>query len=245
MKRQRKLMQKALGVQHIPEYHPLLEDQTQPFLQQLLDNPSGLMDHVRRWSSFLCFLSLYYWYDSGRYAGGLILSVVYGYKIESEDKFLALAEECVDIILNDITAGGVAWPVDLIPALKYLPLWFPGAGFKRNAIKWKAKMEELTDKPYEFFKASMVSRFLSFCHSVMQFHSLSFRPTGPPYPPFVRHFLKTKRNIVPNLNPTPSGQPTLCISPVWTRRSRLYLTVCLLWWTIQSVWQERRKKLIV
>lgn len=41
-------MQKALGVQHIPEYHPLLEDQTQPFLQQLLDNPSGLMDHVRR-----------------------------------------------------------------------------------------------------------------------------------------------------------------------------------------------------
>ena len=40
--------------------------------------------------------------------------------------------------------------------MQHLPLWFPGAGFKRKAIAWKAKMEEFVDKPFEFVKARMV-----------------------------------------------------------------------------------------
>ena len=40
--------------------------------------------------------------------------------------------------------------------MQHLPLWFPGAGFKRKAITWKAKMEEFVDKPFEFVKARMV-----------------------------------------------------------------------------------------
>lgn len=34
--------------------------------------------------------------------------------------------------------------------VKYLPDWFPGAGFKRNAVIWKKKIEEFVDKPYQF-----------------------------------------------------------------------------------------------
>jgi hypothetical protein len=37
-----------------------------------------------------------------------------------------------------------------------MPIWFPGAGFKRKAIVWKAKLEMLVDKPFEFVKANMV-----------------------------------------------------------------------------------------
>ncbi len=40
--------------------------------------------------------------------------------------------------------------------MKHLPLWFPGAGFKRKAIQWKAKMEEFTNKPFELVQARMV-----------------------------------------------------------------------------------------
>lgn len=40
--------------------------------------------------------------------------------------------------------------------MKHLPLWFPGAGFRRKAIQWKAKMEEFTNKPFELVKARMV-----------------------------------------------------------------------------------------
>lgn len=40
--------------------------------------------------------------------------------------------------------------------MQHLPLWFPGAGFKRKAIQWKAKMEEFVDRPYELVKQRMV-----------------------------------------------------------------------------------------
>jgi len=86
------------------------------------------------------------------------LSVVYGYEaVSNDDKFLLLAEECVDLLANRIASGGGIWPVDIFPSLKHIPLWFPGSGFKRNAIQWKEKIEEFVDKPYEFFKTSMVS----------------------------------------------------------------------------------------
>ncbi|KAG2034693.1 hypothetical protein BDR03DRAFT_806492, partial [Suillus americanus] len=66
-----------------------------------------------------------------------------------------------DILTNRIASGGGIWPVDIFPALKHLPMWFPGASFKRNAKIWKAKMEEFADRPYEFVKTEIVrSSFL-------------------------------------------------------------------------------------
>jgi hypothetical protein len=147
-KRQRKLLHKAFGIQAIPTYYPLLETETSAFLRHLAADPSNYVSHTRR------------------YAGGLTLSVVYGYEVQSsEDKFLQLAEECVDLLANHIASGGGIWPVDIIPALQYLPNWAPGAGFKLKAAKWKAKMEEFVEKPYEFVKNNMVRGFtlIIFC----------------------------------------------------------------------------------
>ncbi|KAF8995974.1 cytochrome P450 [Cyathus striatus] len=139
-KRQRRLMHKAFGVNAIPAYHPLLNTETNSFLRRLLADPADYVKHIRR------------------YAGGLTLSVVYGYEVKSnDDKFLDLAEECVDLLANRIASGGGIWPVDIFPALRHLPNWFPGAAFKRNAAIWKAKMEEFVDTPYEFVKNSMKS----------------------------------------------------------------------------------------
>jgi hypothetical protein len=40
--------------------------------------------------------------------------------------------------------------------VKHIPTWFPGAGFKRDAIVWKAKMLEMVNNPYERVKEEMV-----------------------------------------------------------------------------------------
>ncbi|KAG2070560.1 cytochrome P450 [Suillus decipiens] len=134
-RRQRKLMQKAFGSAVIPRYHALMQMETRPFLSRLVSSPLQFQDHIRR------------------YAGGLTLLVVYGHQVKSnDDPFLNLAEECVGILANRIASGGGIWPVDIFPALKHLPVWFPGASFKRNAAIWKAKMEEFVDRPYEFVK---------------------------------------------------------------------------------------------
>lgn len=36
--------------------------------------------------------------------------------------------------------------------MKYVPSWFPGAGFKRLAREWRANLETVADKPYDFVK---------------------------------------------------------------------------------------------
>lgn len=51
----------------------------------------------------------------------------------------------------------------LMIIVKYLPSWFPGASFKRNAALWKAKMQEFVDRPYEHALDEMVSGFPIFC----------------------------------------------------------------------------------
>ncbi|KIJ40114.1 hypothetical protein M422DRAFT_32381 [Sphaerobolus stellatus SS14] len=152
-RQQRKLMNKAFGLPAIPEYHPLLSSSTNAFLQGIILSPNEYLKHIRR------------------YAGGLTLSVVYGYEAKSiNDPFLSLAEESVNILANEIASGGGVWLVDIFPFLKHLPTWFPGAGFKRKAISWKAKMEEFTEKPFGFVKDSMNSGMFkpSFCSTLLE-----------------------------------------------------------------------------
>ncbi|KAI6044587.1 cytochrome P450 [Pisolithus marmoratus] len=132
-RRQRRLLQTALGPSCIRNYHPLLELETKPFLRRLLEHPAGYMDHIRR------------------YAGTLTLLVVYGHQVKSnDDEFLRLAEDCVDALANRIASSGKIWLVDVFPFLKHIPLWFPGASFKRQAAQWKAMMQEFVDRPYNF-----------------------------------------------------------------------------------------------
>ncbi|KAG6839193.1 hypothetical protein C0991_005008, partial [Blastosporella zonata] len=139
-KRQRKLMHKAFGLPVIPSYHPLLQSETHDFLRRIVASPLNYVAHTRR------------------YAGALTLKVVYGYEpLDHGDQFLSMAEECVDLLSNKIASGGGLWPVDIFPSLQHLPTWAPGAGFKIKAAKWKAKMEECVDKPFEFVKNTIVS----------------------------------------------------------------------------------------
>jgi len=137
-RRQRKLMNMALGVNSVKRYNPLLETEAHDLLKRFLQNPADYVGNLKR------------------YAGGLTLSAVYGYQARSnDDEFLRLADECVDILSNEIASGGGIWPVDIFPALQNLPDWAPGAGFKRKAAAWKAKMEEFVEKPYAYVKERM------------------------------------------------------------------------------------------
>jgi hypothetical protein len=41
-------------------------------------------------------------------------------------------------------------------AVRYLPSWFPGAGFKRYAVEWKELIEAFVNEPFEHCKETMV-----------------------------------------------------------------------------------------
>ncbi|KAF4341844.1 oxidoreductase [Fusarium beomiforme] len=85
-------------------------------------------------------------------AGSVILKIAYGYTAEPfrEDILITMAGQAMD----DVTAAGVpgAFLVDIMPLLRYVPDWVPGANFKRLAKKWKSELNDLTEKPYAFVK---------------------------------------------------------------------------------------------
>ena len=60
-----------------------------------------------------------------------------------------------------------AFLVDLIPILKYVPAWFPGAGFKRKASHWSKVNADVVEKPFQFVAEQVVmslsARYLHLC----------------------------------------------------------------------------------
>ncbi|KAI0691505.1 cytochrome P450 [Cytidiella melzeri] len=137
-RRQRRLMTQALSANACKTYRPLLANESLTLIKRMLAEPDKYLAYLR-------------WY-----AGGLTLQSIYGYRAESsDDPFLILGMECVDILSNEIASGGGIWPVDIFPFLRHLPSWAPGAGFLRKATGWRAKMEEFVDRPYELVKQRM------------------------------------------------------------------------------------------
>lgn len=39
--------------------------------------------------------------------------------------------------------------------MRHLPAWAPGAGFQKTAIKWKATLNELAERPMQFVRKKM------------------------------------------------------------------------------------------
>ena len=72
---------------------------------------------------------------------------------------VALAEKAADTLEAVFSPG--LWLVDILPFLRYLPAWFPGAGFKKAAAEMRELVLGLGDVPYEFTKNAMVRRFFS------------------------------------------------------------------------------------
>lgn len=109
-----------------------------------------------------------------RSTGGLILLLTYGQRVEwAKDDPLAK-------IVNDALVGfsrasepGAYWvdqwsfrayvssfilcDANVAPAVKYIPTWFPGTNFHRDAANMKADREKLYEVPLATVKAQLVS----------------------------------------------------------------------------------------
>ncbi|KAJ7851374.1 cytochrome P450 [Mycena leptocephala] len=107
-------------------------------LRRILHNPDGFMDHLRHM------------------AGEIIMSVAYGIDVQpANDPYVTLAEAAVHSLANAIVPG------------RFL-VWFPGAGFKRQADTWRRLARSMVDKPFAQAKLNIVSPNIWFnsSHSV-------------------------------------------------------------------------------
>lgn len=88
-------------------------------------------------------------------AGETIMSIAYGIDIQQkDDPYVKAAQEGV----HPLTAATVpgAFLVDMLPLLKYVPEWVPGAGFQKKAKEWAQLAMTMVDMPFEACKKSIV-----------------------------------------------------------------------------------------
>ncbi|EJD54730.1 cytochrome P450 [Auricularia subglabra TFB-10046 SS5] len=120
------------------QFWPLLAGKNARFLRLLVDTPEDFWAHIR-------------WL-----AGANILATTYGIDAAArDDPYIQLGEEALSVASK---AGGAGvYLVDVLPVLKHIPDWFPGAQFKRDAKVWKVIAERARDEPHEFVVKQMAA----------------------------------------------------------------------------------------
>ena len=88
-----------------------------------------------------------------------ITKISYGIDVqESDDPYILRAEDALDG-LNQATIPGAFW-VDFFPILKYVPRWFPGAGFQKKAAGWREINAIMIEKPFRYVEEQLVGGHL-------------------------------------------------------------------------------------
>ena len=89
-------------------------------------------------------------------SGSVSMDIAYGMKPqEKDDPFIACSERAVAGVVRAFVPG--AFLVDMIPILKYVPEWVPGANFQRLARQWKKETDDTFDLPWAAAKERIVS----------------------------------------------------------------------------------------
>ena len=83
--------------------------------------------------------------------------MAYGYAIEP-DRMDALVQLTYKMMEEfSLAAVPMAWAVDIIPALRYLPDNFLGASFKKTAREWRRSLQATAYLPYRFVRRQMAA----------------------------------------------------------------------------------------
>ncbi|EGO22751.1 hypothetical protein SERLADRAFT_371048 [Serpula lacrymans var. lacrymans S7.9] len=129
-RKHRKMFERQFRPAVAPTYWPVQRKEAHALLRNILDAPSDLIEHLRH------------------NAASVIMNVIYGIEIAPRnDRYIDIAEKALDGMAKAAAPG--AFLVDVLPFLKYVPAWMPGAGFQRKAIAWKKAVLEMRDAPFE------------------------------------------------------------------------------------------------
>ncbi|KZT20213.1 cytochrome P450 [Neolentinus lepideus HHB14362 ss-1] len=134
----RSLIQTGLNQRATLSYAPVLEKELAVLLQRLKNAPESYQEHIRR------------------NAAAVIMRVAYGYSVtEENDFFVRTAEEASQI--SGLAMAPGRWLVNYFPLLRFVPSWFPGAGFHRQATIWRKELNALSGIPHQWLRDQMAA----------------------------------------------------------------------------------------
>jgi hypothetical protein len=124
-------------------YHPIMLDAARDLLLRLIDTPHNFMAHLHHMTA------------------SVILFSAYGIKVQPEnDPYLDIAEKASEGVRAVGNPG--TFLVEVLPIMKYIPEWCPGAGFQRKAREWRMPAEALPKITMDYVKKAMVGMVRSF-----------------------------------------------------------------------------------
>ncbi|KIJ22982.1 hypothetical protein M422DRAFT_196467, partial [Sphaerobolus stellatus SS14] len=119
-------------------YNPIEKKHTRKLLKNLLHKPKAF-------TQYLLFN-----------AGAIIMEIAYGMDLkDKDDPYFSRAQQVVRAM--DETALPGAFLVDLIPWLKYIPSWVPGAEFQKKATRWRQCVDDMYNIPFDEVKRRISS----------------------------------------------------------------------------------------
>ncbi|KIJ96180.1 hypothetical protein K443DRAFT_293866 [Laccaria amethystina LaAM-08-1] len=131
----RKLLQTELGVRGTKIYAGIIQEELGNLVEGMRSNPERWVAHIRR------------------NASAVIMKVAFGYTVKEDDAFIAIADEASRISSRAMQPG--RWLVDYCPLLRFVPSFFPGAGWKRQGLQWREKLQHLSEIPHQWVKSQM------------------------------------------------------------------------------------------
>ena len=94
------------------------------------------------------------------------MKIGYGISVkESDDPYISMAEIAFTGASEAAVPG--AFLVDLIPVLKYVPSWFPGAGFQRKAKRVREVTNIMVEKPFRLVQEQLVQFHFLWAHKLL------------------------------------------------------------------------------
>ncbi|KAF9483544.1 cytochrome P450 [Pholiota conissans] len=134
----RRMYQQIFKPETVSHYDTIQTRKVVDFLCGLLKTPEDFVNHYRT------------------LPGAVIMSAVYGHDgAQKNDCFVELAEAAIER-LGYVLLPGTAL-VNMLPILRHIPTWFPGAGFKRFALESRNLVLQMRNIPLASVEMKMVS----------------------------------------------------------------------------------------
>ena len=194
-RRQRRLVDRALGAPVVRTlYQPAITGQSHLFFHRLLNSTdsSDYRHHVRRYarcqsycrSITLCSslavdtraVSSYQPFTDISRSPKMTSSLI-SLRTSWSSSQMKYSQEAVFGLSTSFLSVSCAIPesplslISRFSAVRHLPSWFPGAGFKRKAAVWKKEVERLVDEPFEYVEKMMArSPFVAYIHLLIRMY---------------------------------------------------------------------------
>ncbi|KAJ3837356.1 cytochrome P450 [Lentinula raphanica] len=134
----RTLFHQSFNPKAAETYWPLLEREAISVILKIIETPQDLFAHLRGTAAVVT------------------MKIAYGYQVTgNDDYFVTKAEESMRVA--SLAGAPGKWLVDSLPILRFLPEWFPGAGFKLQAKKWYNQMYTQYLEPVQYVKEQLKS----------------------------------------------------------------------------------------